>query len=131
MQNTIRMLLIVFSFHPLLADQPSRETTQISTQGLSYEEINEAMAKNQKRFASCHEKWSKGKANAEQTVRIYFLVGADGIVKSARPTKEDRSDRELSECVLKSIKKVTFPKSPLGTETEVKAYPFYFRKADR
>jgi tetratricopeptide (TPR) repeat protein len=90
------------------------------------EVVEEVLRANDSRFGTCYVRgWKRDPALAGKvTTRI--LIGQDGSVESAEDNGSDLSDREVVNCVIRSIKGVKFPHPQGGRATVI--FPIRFSR---
>lgn len=93
---------------------------------LSRSDVYKTIDKHQGQILGCYERRLLDKPSLSGRVVFTWTVAANGSVKSARQRSSTVGDAKVSQCVLKIIRKMKFPK-PEGGEVEI-SYPFMFQQ---
>jgi TonB family protein len=72
---------------------------------------------------TCHEKGLKTKPSLAGRVDIHFVIDGKGKVASAEVEDNTLGDSVVANCIVKAVKRWTFPKPPGGEDVSV-TYPF-------
>ena len=77
----------------------------------------------------CYQKELPGDPGLAGKVRVYFLIGGDGKVRSTSIVESTIEHAEVEACVQTVIRRIKFPKPKGGGQVHVK-YPFVFTVAE-
>ena len=98
--------------------------------GLTTEEILVVIRKEQNKIRHCYELALKEDPKLAGLVKVRFIIGGDGSVKSAEIIKSPISNKSMMQCLTNVIMKWKFPKprgsKPRGSKDVTVNYPFVF-----
>jgi len=116
---------------PPAVDDPSKDKVQFGTPavggGLARAEVERTIRRYTTRYERCTRRASEVVRLRSGTLRLLITIAPDGVVSQLAA----RSDvaPELETCVLDTIRRLRFDRSPDGTTTRV-VYPILFWRAD-
>jgi len=76
------------------------------------------------RFRLCYESGLRNCPNLAGRVAVRFVIGRDGLVRSARDAGSDVPDKRIVDCVVRAVRQLKFPAPEGGPVTVV--YPIMF-----
>lgn len=99
--------------------------TTVST-GLHPGEVQEVFREELYQIRFCYEAALKSNPKAEGKVEVQFNISPDGNVGSARVKSSTVESLKMTDCIIKVIAKLRFPKTE-DVKTVQVMYPFYFQ----
>ena len=102
-----------------------RATDPVVSGGLGQDEIIEVINKNINQIRHCYQRLLQKDPSAVGRVKVRFVIGLNGRVKSADVEGSTFSDSEIGTCLTGVIKRWQFP-LPRGSEDVKVNYPFLF-----
>lgn len=93
---------------------------------LGKDEIRRVIRKHIGAVRYCYEKELAKDPTLAGTVKVRFIIGSKGTVASANTTTSSLENKNVNQCVLKTVKGMKFPK-PEGGGIVVVNYPFAFK----
>jgi TonB family protein len=88
------------------------------------EVIQQAVRQRFARFRLCYEGSLRNSPNLQGRVTVRFVIGRDGTVTSASSSGSDIPDRSVTDCVVRAVYGLSFPKPEGGAVTVT--YPIVF-----
>lgn len=89
-------------------ENPNKELS-ISA-GLTQQQVNTVVQGNSQEIRQCYEKFLKKKKTASGQVTLKLIIDANGRVASAKISDAKVGDKKMKQCIVKNIKRWTFPK---------------------
>lgn len=93
--------------------------------GLTQQEIATVIRANLNQIRHCYEKLLQSSPNSAGKIKMKFVVGTNGRVKSTQITNSTISNGVMKNCVRNSVRRWAFPKPRGGSPVTVN-YPFVF-----
>ena len=87
--------------------------------------IAKVMNKHLNQFRHCYQKQLRMYPNLYGKISVQFIIGSSGRVTSARSVANTMRNAAVEDCVLRTVKRVLFPKIKGGGIAKV-TYPFLF-----
>lgn len=110
------------------SDRQAADSAEETTTGgaLSKGVIRKVLKKNQRRFQACYERVLRRNPRLKGVITVKITINRRGRVTSAEVKKDTMNNPKVNKCVLKSLKRVRFPRPSDGNDVTV-TYPFKFR----
>jgi TonB family protein len=94
-------------------------------EGLSADQINDAVSKNMKAFDACYSLGADANGKLSGMVTVKATVSPTGEVKEAGATKSTVKNKKVAACVVEAFRKIKFP-PPEGGAAAVITFPMNF-----
>lgn len=76
-------------------------------------------------FKKCYQDESQKNNSLNGRVVVFFLINDQGKVKSSKIISTTLNNKDVEDCLIKTLNAMTFKPTPLGTIAEI-TYPFVF-----
>ena len=93
--------------------------------GLTTEEVMSVIRTNLNQIRNCYEQTLQRSPNKSGKMKVKFVVGKNGRVRSASVVSDSVRDGKMSACVTRVVKRWAFPTPRGGQKVDV-TYPFVF-----
>jgi TonB family protein len=93
---------------------------------LSKEPIRRIIRRQINAFRGCYERELQSNPNLAGKVVVKFIIDGSGKVTNAAIAESTLNNEKVEQCLLKAIRRLTFPQPP-GGEVIVVTYPFTFK----
>lgn len=94
-------------------------------EGLNRDEIEWVIRNNVPGIKRCYQSNITPEFSPEGRIKVLFLIGKDGLVKSAKAQEISIKSEAIPKCVVEHIQTMKFPSPRFQSEVEV-GYPFVF-----
>jgi hypothetical protein len=96
-------------------------------QGLDRSAIDEVIRRNLGQVRFCYEQALQGSPNLSGRVAMAFVIGGNGLVKSAEVANSSMANKGVEDCITMRLKTWKFPVPQGGVDVKV-TYPFVLRR---
>lgn len=99
-------------------------------EGLTKEEVGRVIHAHMSEIRYCYESSMIRNSDLEGKLMLDFVIGANGMVRTANVKESTIADARLDDCVIRRLTKWQFPKPKGGVNVSV-SYPFIFKTLGR
>jgi TonB family protein len=99
-----------------------------SSAGLDRDQIAAVVAQNSSQVRFCYEQGLQENPGLAGRVTVDFVIGGNGLVKSARVSSSTLNDSSVENCIVQRLRSWKFPVPDGGVDVQV-SYPFTLRRA--
>ncbi|MCG3173473.1 MAG: hypothetical protein GMKNLPBB_01670 [Myxococcota bacterium] len=93
--------------------------------GMDHNKISSKVTSKMGALKACYERKLRANPTLKGKVVVFFVVGADGRVNTARVAESSLPDRDVGDCIVDVIKTIYFGRNEKGENVTV-TYPFSF-----
>ena len=123
------MVRLIVSIAALLSLASCSTATKKNEMGLLRPRVREVIDSHREDFSVCYKRTLKTKPNLSGIMTVDFEVSDSGKIKrlTTNPTQTTIQDKNMQNCVAKTLQSLSFPSAPSGTVL-MTSYPFLFAR---